>query len=74
MTIKIQSLKKGDTFFECDYGINVEYVATCDPYRAENDQGWAIDGQTLQGADTHFYVCDAYPAYAPKLYPMPEYN
>lgn len=84
MTITIQSLKEGDTFYECQYGINVEYVALCDPYRAENDSGWAIDGEMISstskydqeriGEQQWFFASDRYPHYGPKLYLDPEYG
>ena len=74
MTIKIQQLREGDTFFECDYGINVEYIAKGDPFRAEKDRGWAITGICAHTAEeTYFYTSDAYPHYGPKLYLKPQY-
>lgn len=84
MAISIQTLNEGDIFYECQYGINVEYVALCDAYRAEGDSGWAIDGKMLSsssesdqdniGEEQWFFSHDKYPAYGPKLYLYPEYG
>lgn len=75
MTIKIQQLREGDTFFECDYGIDVEYTANGNPFRAEKDRGWAIVGTCVQtGVESYFYTSDTYPAYGPKLYLKPQYS
>lgn len=82
MTINIQTIKQGDTFYECDYGINVEYIALCDPYRAEQDSGWALLGKAISSSnpkdvlvdEQEFFCSDQYPAYGPKLYSYPAYD
>ena len=75
MTIKIHQLREGDTFFECDYGVNVEYTAKGNPFRAENDMGWAIMGICAQtDEETYFYTSDKYPHYGPKLYLDEQYG
>lgn len=74
MTIKIQTLKKGSVFFECESGYNDEYVAVSDPFRDHGDSGWAIDGyRTDDGEVIRFFANDKYPGYAPKLYNEEQY-
>lgn len=79
--IKIKDIKKGDTFFECEYGDNVEYEAINDAYRAEQDSGWAVDGTLIGcnevnaniGYKQRFYCSDKFEGYGPKLYWQEQY-
>lgn len=68
--IEIKDIKKGDIFYECEYGENVQFIATSDPYR--EDGGWTIKGRGVNG-EFDFYVRDGYSHYGPKLYWQPEY-
>lgn len=68
--IKIKDIKKGDVFYECEYGKNMQFLALTDAY--EQDEGWAVKGQGIHG-EIEFYSNSKYPAYHPKLYREAQY-
>jgi hypothetical protein len=74
MTIKIEDIKSGETFFECEAGCDRKFVATTDAYRM--DSGWAVKGteEVPDGETFTFYVRDGYSHYGPRLYCEPQYS
>lgn len=75
-SVYIKHIKKGETFFECEYGYNDEYVAVSDPYRfyvGQENEGWAIDAISPGGKEVRFFNADNASAYHPKLYCSPQY-
>lgn len=70
MRLEIKNIKKGDIFYECEAGYNMQFLALEDAKRI--DDGWGFKGQGIQGV-VDFYVADGYSHYGPKLYSQPEY-
>jgi hypothetical protein len=77
MTLAIKDIKEGDTFYECEYGANDEYIALENASRIDDDTmvGWQVMGKhTETGAEVQFFASDLYGgAYGPKLYWQPAY-
>lgn len=69
--IRIKDVKKGDIFYECEYGENLKCLALEDPRQ--------VDGQTFLQVlvddkdDVEFLETEAYPAYWLRTYTQPVY-
>jgi hypothetical protein len=74
--LNIEDIKNGDTFFECEYGANDEYVACSDPFKKQvgtEYEGWAIFGTRVEGGDKIEFFAASKFSYGPKLYSYPAY-
>lgn len=56
MFLKLKEIKKGQVFYECQYGYNIEWTAVSDPILSEF-------GVTLQASSKNGTVASLYTAY-----------
>lgn len=74
--MNIEDIKCGDTFYECSYGENDEFVAVSDPYKkyvGQDNEGWAIKGRSTEdNSEIEFFAAERY-GYGPHLYSEPQY-
>lgn len=64
MSIKLQNIKQGDHFWECEAGMNMHFIAECDAWQVDN--GWWVLGKDDDGNIVRFF--DGGNGYGPKLY------
>ena len=69
--LKIENIKNGDEFWECESGYNVHYVAICDSYSVDMHK---IVIAKDDNNDVHTFLAHSHhQQYAPKLYTQPQY-
>lgn len=65
--LDITTLKEGDIFYECEYGICKKFTVKIPP--ARNDKAeWKWIATDSVGMDVAYLVNEKYSHYAPKLY------
>lgn len=70
MNFYIKDIKKDDSFWECESGMNAHFTATCDAWN--DGHGWWVSGKADDGAIVKFF--DSGNGYGPKLYTMAQYG
>lgn len=70
MSIKLKDIKKGQTFFECQYGCNVQWEALEDA--KVQDSGHACLSKRTDGSTLELFCAKGMDHYL-KLYSEPEY-
>lgn len=76
MRLKIEDIKKGDVFYECEGGKNYKMTAMEDTRHLDATEktfeGWELQAE-CEGNPTRLYVTKNHEHYGPKLYSEPAY-
>lgn len=68
--VNLPQIKKGDVFYECDHGVNVEMQALSDARPTQ--EGWLCKVKTTKGI-MNIYSSATTDMYAPALFKSPYY-
>lgn len=71
MRLHPKDIKVGDTFYECERGMNEKMVCESNP--ANDGDEWTFDATNEQGRSVNYFYKDSAEAYAPRLYDSPQY-
>jgi len=72
MRLKPENLKVGSTFYECQYGINLKFTVTVEPYSIDGKIQW--EALSENDKPTNFMITVGYENYGPKIYSEPVYT
>lgn len=77
--LQLKDLKVGNIFYECQYGINIEFEVSEVPVSStvnlmgkERTQ-WTWKAKTKKGIEEDFLLTEGLEHYGPKLYRAPQY-
>lgn len=77
--LKPQDLKLGDKFYECEYGVNMEFEVVEAPVSEQTEildtthLQWRWKGKRKDGEIVEFLLTEGYGHYGPKIYSSPMY-
>jgi len=69
--VEIRELKKGDVFFECENGSNIQLEATEDARKIK--RGWMCLAKNNQGEQVELYVADKTKYHGPNFFKSPQF-
>ena len=68
--VELKTIKKGDTFYECESGHNYKLIATEDARKS--DEGWTCVVTDKKGAEHEVYVSGVTKYFGPNLFWTPQ--
>lgn len=76
MTISPEDLEVGDVFYECQYGINLEFVVKTPIVKSkgfEDRDTYDWTAVSKKGTTTNFRLTKGLEHYGPRIYEQPQY-
>ena len=70
--IDLCDIKKGQVFYECEYGMNIKLIATEDCKKLES--GYSCETKRENGSTVNLFHAFNMEHYGPKLYDYPIYE